>query len=83
MSVLVTTDQDRRREMTADTASAIVPVTAGETILQQETREISIAVAREDVTVTHARYAAGERVAGPHVHHHGLVATRCGRSPRT
>ena len=34
-----------------------------------EEREISILVAREDVTVTHARYAAGEQVAGPHVHH--------------
>jgi quercetin dioxygenase-like cupin family protein len=26
-------------------------------------------VAREDVTITHACYAAGERVAGPHIHH--------------
>jgi len=26
-------------------------------------------VARKEVTITHARYAAGEQVAGPHVHH--------------
>ena len=39
-----------------------------ETILHQKNREVSILVARDDVTVTHACYAAGERVAGPHVH---------------
>jgi quercetin dioxygenase-like cupin family protein len=55
--------------MNADTAGVIAPITAGETILQGERREISLLVAREDVTITHARYAAGERVAGPHVHH--------------
>jgi quercetin dioxygenase-like cupin family protein len=55
--------------MNADTAGVIVPVKARETILQRESREISILVAREDVTITHAHYAAGERVAGPHVHH--------------
>jgi mannose-6-phosphate isomerase-like protein (cupin superfamily) len=47
----------------------IVPITGGEAILRRENREISILVAREDVTITHARYAAGEQVAGPHVHH--------------
>jgi len=26
-------------------------------------------VAREEVTITHARYASGEQVAAPHVHH--------------
>ena len=40
-----------------------------ETILHEKNREISILVGRDEVTVTHARYAAGERVAGPHVHH--------------
>ena len=64
----MTTDQDRSREMNADTAGVIVPLTARETILQRDGREISILVAREDVTITHAHYAAGERVAGPHVH---------------
>ncbi len=38
-------------------------------ILRCEKREISILVAREDVTITRAAYAADERVAGPHVHH--------------
>ena len=39
-----------------------------ETILRRKESEISILVARDDVTVTDARYAAGERVAGLHVH---------------
>ncbi len=47
----------------------IVPITDGEAILRREQREISILVASEEVTITHARYAAGEQVAGPHVHH--------------
>lgn len=42
---------------------------AGEPILRRAGREISILVARADVTITHARYPAGERIAGPHVHH--------------
>jgi quercetin dioxygenase-like cupin family protein len=44
-------------------------ISEGEAILHQSEREISILVAREEVTVTHARYAAGEPVAGSHVHH--------------
>lgn len=52
-----------------DTAGVIVPITDGEAILRREKREISILVAREEVTITHARYSAGEQVAGPHVHH--------------
>jgi mannose-6-phosphate isomerase-like protein (cupin superfamily) len=52
-----------------DTAGVIVPITVGEPILRRERREISILDAREEVTITHARYAAGEQVAGPHVHH--------------
>jgi mannose-6-phosphate isomerase-like protein (cupin superfamily) len=40
-----------------------------EAILAGENREISILVACEEVTVTKACYSAGERVAGPHVHH--------------
>lgn len=49
-------------------ASSDVVVTE-ETILAGESREISILFAREEVTVTKACYSAGERVAGPHVHH--------------
>ena len=40
-----------------------------EPILRTPTREISVVVAREDLTITEARYAAGEQVAGPHIHH--------------
>lgn len=47
----------------------IAPITGGEPILRHEQREISILVASEDVTITQAQYAAGEKVAGPHVHH--------------
>ncbi|MGZ4393555.1 MAG: cupin domain-containing protein [Gaiellaceae bacterium] len=47
----------------------IAPITNGEAILRREEREISILIAREEVTITHARYAAGEQIAGPHIHH--------------
>jgi quercetin dioxygenase-like cupin family protein len=52
-----------------DTAGVIVPIIAGETILRRGKREIGLLVTREEVTITHARYAAGEQVAGRHVHH--------------
>ncbi len=52
-----------------DTGAVIVPITGGESVLRREQREISILVACEEVTITHARCAAGEQVAGPHVHH--------------
>lgn len=52
-----------------DTGGVIVPIADGETILRREKREVSILVAREEVTVTHAQYSGGEQVAGPHVHH--------------
>jgi hypothetical protein len=45
-----------------DTAGVIVPIADGEPMLRSEKREISILVAREEVTITHARYAAGERI---------------------
>ena len=41
-----------------------------EVIVRGDDREISILIARADVTVTHARYDAGLGVAGPHIHHH-------------
>ncbi len=40
-----------------------------ETILESEERKVEILVAREEITVTRAEYAAGLDVAGPHVHH--------------
>ncbi len=52
-----------------DTAGVIVPITAGETVLRRGKREISILVAQEEVTITHARCSAGDQVAGRHVHH--------------
>jgi mannose-6-phosphate isomerase-like protein (cupin superfamily) len=78
--------------VSGDTGAVIVSVTAGEPILRQAGREISILVAREDVTVTHARYAAGQQVAGPHVHHRhtdafyvleGELALEVGREAET
>jgi quercetin dioxygenase-like cupin family protein len=47
----------------------IVPIVDGEEILRRGNREISILVATEAVTITHARYSAGEQVAAWHVHH--------------
>lgn len=50
--------------------SLIVGANGGEQLIQSRTRKASILVAREDLTITRARYAAGEHVAGPHIHHH-------------
>jgi len=47
----------------------IIPIADGEPILRREEREISILVALQEVTITHARYSVREQVAGPHVHH--------------
>ena len=45
-----------------------VPITDGEAILRRENHEISILVATDDVTITHAWCSAGEQVAGRHLH---------------
>jgi mannose-6-phosphate isomerase-like protein (cupin superfamily) len=45
-----------------------VPITDGEAILRRENHEISILVATDDVTVTHAWWSAGEQVVGRHLH---------------
>jgi mannose-6-phosphate isomerase-like protein (cupin superfamily) len=52
-----------------ETGGMPIAVTAGQAILRSEKREIGILVARKEVTITHARYSAGEQIAGPHVHH--------------
>ncbi|HYB25491.1 MAG TPA: cupin domain-containing protein [Solirubrobacteraceae bacterium] len=52
-----------------DAGGVIVPLTGGEPVLRNAQREISILLAREEITITHARYSAGQRVAGPHIHH--------------
>jgi quercetin dioxygenase-like cupin family protein len=41
----------------------------GEPILRDDKREVRILLAREELTITYARYPAGERIAGAHVHH--------------
>jgi quercetin dioxygenase-like cupin family protein len=53
-----------------ETGGVILPITEGEPLLRTVEREGSILLAREQITITHARYAAGQQVAGPHIHHH-------------
>jgi quercetin dioxygenase-like cupin family protein len=43
-------------------------MTKGESIIGDETREITLLVARDEVTVIRGRYSPGEQVAGPHIH---------------
>jgi mannose-6-phosphate isomerase-like protein (cupin superfamily) len=62
-------DRSHAAARNVDTGSVTVSSNSGEAILRFGRREISILVARKEVTITHARYAAGEQVAGPHVHH--------------
>ena len=45
-----------------------VSITDGEAILRRENHEISILVATDEVTITHAWCSAGEQVAGRHLH---------------
>jgi mannose-6-phosphate isomerase-like protein (cupin superfamily) len=52
-----------------DSGGLVVPIGEGDAIVRRGKREIHLLLAREEVTITHARYQAGERVAGPHVHH--------------
>lgn len=48
-------------------ADPSVPI-VGDEILRTAQREIRILVASDDATITEATYAAGERIAAPHVH---------------
>jgi mannose-6-phosphate isomerase-like protein (cupin superfamily) len=50
------------------TSGAFVPIGKQEPILRSDRREISLLVATESLSVTHASYAPAERVAGPHIH---------------
>ena len=45
-----------------------IPISEQELILRNEKREISLLLANEDLSLTYGSCAAGERVAGPHVH---------------
>jgi len=52
------------------TNDAYVPVGKQEPILRGDNREVSLLVADENLSLTYARRASGERVADPHVHRH-------------
>lgn len=52
------------------TGGVIVPIAEGEPLVRSAEREGSILLARKQITITHARYAAGQQVARPHIHHH-------------
>src|SRR5690348_10024283 len=40
-----------------------------ELLIDSPARQGSLVIAREDLTITHGRYAAGEHVASRHIHH--------------
>ena len=50
-------------------ASPTFAAAATEQILQSAERKVEILVARDEITVTRAEYAAGLHVADPHLHH--------------
>ena len=52
------------------TDGAFVPIGMREPILRSDSREISLLVADENLSLTYASRAAGERVTDPHVHQH-------------
>ena len=52
------------------TNEAYVPIGMQEPILRSDSREISLLVADENLSLTYASRAAGERVTDPHVHRH-------------
>ena len=56
-------------QLDLETGGMIVPITEGEPLVRSAEREGSILLAREQITITHARWAAGQQVAGPHIHH--------------
>jgi cupin domain len=54
----------------ATTDGSYVPIDKQEPILRADSREISLLVADENLSLTYASRAAGERVTDPHVHQH-------------
>ena len=52
------------------TNKAYVPIGKREPILHSDSREISLLVANENLSLTYARRAAGERVTDLHLHRH-------------
>jgi quercetin dioxygenase-like cupin family protein len=55
---------------TGATNDAFVPIGAQEPILRSDSREISLLVADENLSLTYASRAADERVTDPHIHQH-------------
>jgi mannose-6-phosphate isomerase-like protein (cupin superfamily) len=51
------------------TGGVTAPITGGEPLPRTAEREGSILLSRNEITITHARYTAGQQVAGPHIHH--------------
>ena len=51
-----------------ETGAVIVPTTAGEPLVRSADRDASILLACEQITITHARYPAGQPIAGSHIH---------------
>ena len=52
------------------TDGACVPIGVQEPILRRDSREVSLLVADENLSLTYASRAAGERVTDPHLHQH-------------
>jgi len=53
---------------------AYVPIGEQELILRGDSREIALLVANDNLSLTDASRAAGERVTDPHVHQHTEAA---------
>jgi quercetin dioxygenase-like cupin family protein len=49
-------------------SAIIAPASGGDQLVGSPMREATILVARQDLTIIQARYAAGQPVAGPHIH---------------
>ncbi len=49
--------------------NSIASAGGGELLIHSLARQGSFVIARDDLTITHARYAAGEHVASRHIHH--------------
>ena len=50
-------------------SAIIAPAPGGEQLVSSPARETNMLVARQDLAIIQARYAAGQPVAGPHIHH--------------
>lgn len=62
------------------TEAVMVPIADGEPILRRPEGEVSILLAREEISITHGRVAAGQPVAGRHIHHQHTDASTSSRA---